>query len=337
VQSAIAKARYLGLLDWERIVDNRNPPPKGTTQQDERAAALLVSSVDLATAADVQAPQLTYELPGLPPFPLPSVMLPLARTRGRASYPEMPEADDLPEYVIETYRGAQRYAVEVWCEKSTMDDVLLPWCQRSNAQLVTSEGEMTITQAHRAAQRIIRRGKPTVILYVSDFDFKGQQMPVSMARKIQWFLRDADREGRAVPEVVLFPATLTHEQVQRFHLPDEPISDTQKFISKGKRKGADRAQWRKWKTKYGDAQGFVELDAVEGSQEGRLGQLLDEAVAAFYDRRLNVRVAVARQALREHLHDRREEVLAEHAPRLAVARDTWEATQTEADDLLDNA
>ena len=54
-------------------------------------------------------------------------------------------------------------------------------------------------------KRIIEQGAATAILYVSDFDFKGRQMPVSFARKVQRFLRDAHAEGRDVPEVVLLP------------------------------------------------------------------------------------------------------------------------------------
>jgi len=40
---------------------------------------------------------------------------------------------------------AQPYHLEVWTEKSTMDDVLLPACRSRSANLVTFEGEVSIT------------------------------------------------------------------------------------------------------------------------------------------------------------------------------------------------
>lgn len=44
-----------------------------------------------------------------------------------------------------TNANAQPYHLEIWCEKSTMNDVLMPICQNHNANLVTFEGEVSIT------------------------------------------------------------------------------------------------------------------------------------------------------------------------------------------------
>ncbi len=246
LQQAVAAARYLKVLPWEAIADHRNPPPKGYVRVDEPTADVSVLEVGVVPGEEIAAQGPIAVLPYVPAMPsLPfeaSLPLESRHLRASANLPAAPTLHGqwLPRYALDAYQGAQRYAVEVWCEKSTMDDVLLPWCEAHNAQLVTSEGEMTITQAHRAVQRIIRRGKPTVILYVSDFDFKGQQMPVSMARKVQWFRDDARRNGTEPPEIVLVTAALTGEQVKRFRLLDEPIPEKHKFMAAGKRKGQER-------------------------------------------------------------------------------------------------
>ena len=41
----------------------------------------------------------------------------------------------------------QPYLVEIWIEKSTMDDVLLPLCEELHINLVTSAGFQSITSA----------------------------------------------------------------------------------------------------------------------------------------------------------------------------------------------
>jgi hypothetical protein len=340
IQSAVGKARYLGLLPWDRILDNRNPPPRTEARVARPRANASVDAPYLTPPILLDAPA-PPDLPDVPTLPwLPPIdTLPVLGDEGDddSDLPDMPEGNELPSYRLDEYDGAQRYRLVVVCEKSTMNDLLEPWCVRHQAELVTGEGELTITAVWRATQRIIEQGAPTAILYVSDFDFKGRQMPVSFARKVQRFLRDTRAEGRDVPEVVLLPAVLTIEQVRRFALPDETIADSLKVFSKGKRKGQDRAQWRKWQALYGPDQGFVELDAVEGSREGRLGRLLDEAAAAFYDRQLSSAVFTAQQAVEARLREDRDATLSAYEDDLNDARAGWELARAEAEHMREEA
>ena len=39
----------------------------------------------------------------------------------------------------------QRYHIEIWAEKTTMNDVLLPLCQRYGVNLITGAGEQSLT------------------------------------------------------------------------------------------------------------------------------------------------------------------------------------------------
>jgi len=42
----------------------------------------------------------------------------------------LPEFPKLPRYSLYGFEGEQNYNVEIWCEKSTMNDVLIPLCRR---------------------------------------------------------------------------------------------------------------------------------------------------------------------------------------------------------------
>ena len=55
------------------------------------------------------------------------------------------------------------------------------------------------------------------MFYVSDFDPSGKQMPVSVARKMEFF---GQQEGLA--DIKLMPIALTYEQVQQYSLPGVP-------------------------------------------------------------------------------------------------------------------
>ena len=59
----------------------------------------------------------------------------------------LPEFPQLPDLELHGYKAEQPYHLEIWCEKTTMDDVLLPLCRRYGANLVTGAGELSITAA----------------------------------------------------------------------------------------------------------------------------------------------------------------------------------------------
>jgi hypothetical protein len=59
---------------------------------------------------------------------------------------ELPSFPDLPAYDLSGYNAVQRYHLEIWCEKSTMNDVLLPLARRYGATLQIGVGELSITK-----------------------------------------------------------------------------------------------------------------------------------------------------------------------------------------------
>ena len=195
---------------------------------------------------------------------------------------ELPPFPDLPDYSVYNYSGEQPYHLEVWCEKSTMNDVLTPLCKRYGANLQTGMGEMSITATLALVKRLQAAEKPARIFYVSDFDPAGQSMPVAVSRKIEYFVRQSGLDL----DIRLFPVVLTLEQVQYYQLPRTPIKETER-----RREGFEE--------RHGE--GAVELDALEALYPGELGVLLSQAIEQYYDTTLADRVKEERAVLEQEL------------------------------------
>ena len=179
-------------------------------------------------------------------------------------FPKRFELPELPDAYVAVPEFGEPYALEVWCEKSTVNDILEPQAQRLNFTLITGLGELSWTHCLWHVRRVLAHGKKTRILYISDFDPAGNRMPTSVARKIEILLR---RDGHDL-DIRLDPILLTREQVERYRLPRIPI----KSSDAGKKDFEDR---------FGE--GAVELDALEAIHPGELARIV-EAEVAFYRR-----------------------------------------------------
>ena len=183
---------------------------------------------------------------------------------------------------------------------------------RLNVTLVTGLGELSWTHCLWHLRRVLTHRRKTRILYISDFDPAGAQMPVSIARKIEFLLR---RDGHDL-DIRLDPIALTIEQVQRYRLPRIPIKDS----DAGKKHFEDQ---------FGE--GAVELDALEAIRPGELRRIVEAAIDFYRD--------PTRQAWRENnaiqveaaaqIRAVRAEVLAQHESEIAAMREAFEAMQGE--------
>src|SRR5436305_663194 len=239
-------ARYLHLVDPAAFNDKRNPDPV------------------------VYASNRVYE---------PQVHAQLGLWASDLGLPDFPE---LPTYQVRDFKGTQRYHLEVWCEKSTMNDVLVPLCRSYSANLQTGLGELSITATLALVRRLQEAEKPARIFYVSDFDPAGQSMPVAVSRKIEYFVRTLGLDL----DVRVFPVVLTLDQVQHYGLPRTPIKETER-----RRVG--------FESRHGE--GAVELDALEALYPGELQAVLSRYIECYYDGSLDERIAQARAALENDL------------------------------------
>lgn len=231
-------ARYLRLVDPTAFVDRRNPKPHLYRWYGEGP----------------QKPGWSYNFPE---WYLPKISIDLAAELDWA----------LPYYQLRGYdydEALQPYHLEVWVEKSTMDDVLVPLCQEYRVNLVTGLGFMSITSVIELLKRVSEANRPCLIFYISDFDPAGDGMPTAVARQIEYwrsvYLPEAD--------IKLDPIVLTREQVERYKLPRIPVKDSDR------RKG-------NFERRYGE--GAVELDALEALCPGELAEIVEKTILQYRD------------------------------------------------------
>ena len=140
LQEASTYARYLGLVDPRALEDHRNPEPR----------------MPWSWYAVVTDPAFGWGEAPLA-WTLPTIATDLAADLALA-FPE-PQLTGYDYSLVQ-----QAYHLEVWIEKSTMNDVLLPLAQRYGAVLVTSVGFQSITSAIQLiVQRVQRDGTPSAM------------------------------------------------------------------------------------------------------------------------------------------------------------------------------
>jgi len=258
-------ARYLQLVDPEAFVDRRNPE------------ALVYASRSV---------------------PQPEAW---ASSRLWGSQLRLPDFPELPAYRISGYEPMQAFHLECWCEKSTMNDVLGPLCQRYGMNLQTGLGELSITATLALVHRLQEAGKPARIFYISDFDPAGLSMPVSVSRKVEYFVRTLHLSV----DVRVFPVILTAEQVHAYQLPRTPIKETER------RRGG-------FEDRYGE--GAVELDALEALYPGELQRVLSQCIEYYFDPTLEQRTNDMQAVLERDLAQIWQQVSARFAGDIEVLR-----------------
>jgi hypothetical protein len=123
LMEAAGQARYLKVVDFDAFVDQRNPDP---------ALYRPYPPLPVEVAYQIDEDWTTW--------------------KGHAQSPSTPivwfpslNAPDMPSVDVRNYEGRQRYHLEIWGEKSTMNDVLIPLCSRYQVNLMTGSGELSIT------------------------------------------------------------------------------------------------------------------------------------------------------------------------------------------------
>lgn len=269
-------ARYLGLVDIEKVQDNKNPAP-------------LVEAF-------------------------------------YSSYGHVYHEVDLPELEgdlkVNLYGAgnstAQPYHLEVWVEKSTMNSVLMPICRTYAANLVTFEGEASLTACLKLVERVREAGfKPTRILYVSDLDPAGNSMPVATARKIEYLLQHYGYEV----DLELTPIALNVQQVQQYNLPSIPIKDTEKRAGN-------------FQSVYDG--GAVELDALEALYPGVLGRIVRNALEEYYSHEAEAHARQVAKERRDAVRDAVENLKTTHPDEFEAAKAFVERIRDIENEMMDD-
>jgi len=163
----------------------------------------------------------------------------------------------------------QAYHVEIWTEKTTINNILIPIARKYGVNLQAFSGHATATRVYELMRRVFRISKPVRILYISDFDKYGHNMPVATGRKIQWFV---DNLGVDL-DIKLDKILLTEEQVEFYDLPSAPGEENK-----------------------------VELDALEVYYPGEIKKIVEEAVSIYIDLEVMEEVNRANAIIRQELY-----------------------------------
>jgi hypothetical protein len=185
--------------------------------------------------------------------------------------------------------------------------------------LITGIGEMSETASRNVVGRAADSGKPTRILYVSDFDPKGREMPISVSRKIEFTLRDAELDL----DITVEPVMLTPGQCEHYSLPRAPIE----------KRGNGHAD--RFEEKFGT--GAVELDALEAIHPGELAKIINQEVGRYLDPTLSKRVLGKKRPLDRRLAEITEGVHELYSDEIRAIGESYERIQTDASELETHA
>jgi hypothetical protein len=184
----------------------------------------------------------------------------------------LPDADDIePRVNVDGFAGAQPYKIVMVGEKSSLEPVLSPMADGYKADLYLPTGCLSDTLIYQMAKIGAEDGRPMVVLYFSDCDPSGWNMPIEVGRKLQGF------KACLYPdlEFEVHRVALTPNQVREHDLPSTPLKDTEK-------------RGDKWRAAMGVEQ--TEIDALASLRPDLLREITRNAVAPFFDDTLDQRV-----------------------------------------------
>jgi hypothetical protein len=247
LQKVAQAARWLGYVQFDRIADQRNEAPQIFVPEAPATRAWLGS--------------------------------------GEIYWPELDEL--LPRINCSGFAARQPYRIALIGEKSSLKEVLLPIAEHVGGELLLPTGEASDTMIFGLGARAAADGRPAVVLYFSDFDPAGAQMPISVSRKLQ-ALHDLLYPAL---QIEVHAVALTIDQVRDLDLPSTPLKETE-----------HRAD--KWRAKYGHEQ--TEIDALSALRPEVLRPIARDAIAPFFDPTLGSRTFEAesqwRDAAEKQLH-----------------------------------
>jgi hypothetical protein len=270
-------ARFMGLVPAEHFVDRRNNEPILYLDGADDTDACLTTEFTEPDIADKALPSVSFE------------------------EPDMPERPCL--YLTRPTIG-QRFHVELWCEKTTVNTVLEPLAQQYGCNLITGAGEQSLTACVDLIERVRASGKPTRILYISDFDPAGMGMPVAVARKVEFEIRKAE----IGLDIQVRPIVLTHDQCERYRLPRTPMKETEKRMAH-------------FEGRFGE--GATELDALEALHPRQLRKIVKREIERYHDANLADRVRATVADVNAEIADIEERIEDEHREDIEALDSAW--------------
>jgi hypothetical protein len=274
---AMKAARWLDYIPWDSVFDKRNAEPT------------------------------IYEAPKPDPWGYLSIGLDIT----------VPSIDQIQPYVgLAGFHGVQPYKIVMIGEKSSLEDILLPIAESHGADLYLPTGNISDSMVHKIAENAAD-DRRLVVLYFSDCDPSGWNMPIEVGRKLQAF------KATLFPDLEFreYRAGLTPDQVREYGLPEAPLKESEK-------RAVD------WQSAMGVEQ--TEIDALIQLRPDLLRRIARDAIRPFYDSTLAQRVRDAKTAWREEAQQVVDNNLGDHLDQIrADAAAKLEELQAEIETIND--
>lgn len=304
LKEAAVLARALGTVPMDGLLDARHDSYQVREYGDHRVRV---------NAREVPVPSLLRT----PTVPSPDSRVEYRKSvgsdpRGRVAETPLQTArhdlvDDLADSLASTLadslvfdRARQSpYHVELWSEKSLPDYVHDVARDVGVGAVVEGKGDLSLTVAHNFAQRVDEAARPAVVLYLSDYDPKGDHMASAMAAKLAWL----KQQGQLSERVVVDRLAITREQITALDLPRKPIDESEHSGTGGV--AADTLK-RKWEQRKGE--GATELNTLEARPED-YRRIVREGIEQFRDPDIGRQNREAREEWRDRVEAMLREVL----------------------------
>ena len=237
LQDWIRWAKYLQIGDWSNLIDRKHPVPLDYLEIGSEPGYLYEGLESPQNLVDTKLRDLVNNI-------IEDILF------------STPHYED---------KGYQNYFLVVFCEKNSMNNYIAPVVEEFKGVFQPLVGESSLERAESIMRRASEIKKPVRIFYISDFDPSGDQMPISVARKVEWFCR---QKYQFPLDVKLKSIALTYDQVMKFRLPGIPTKEGDSRAKSFIGRFSDRA---------------TELDALEALYPGEMAKIVRESLGPYYD------------------------------------------------------
>lgn len=278
-------ARHLGLVAYDAFVDRRNPPPKVEVEYSGERLYSLEGGVSSPRIEDL--------------------------------YPSAWGDCNLMEL--------RQHHIEVWAEKSTMDDILIPLCRRYDVFLLTGAGFESLTHINHLLKRIVELEKPCRIFYINDYDNAGQFMPRQVSRQLQYQIERRDLQDTV--DIKLKPIILLKGHVQKYELPSFlGKKQTELDALEALHPGEFEKIVRSYLDKYIDLEQASDFEGEVEEKAGEYNEEVREAInSQFADeiKSLQDKAKELAERINEAIEDIEPEALGMPNPKLITEENDW--------------
>lgn len=295
LESAAVLARILGYVPLDGLADKKHGQRTVTTYGEHRTEPdlsdmLAPTGISTPTIPDPDDRAAFLFAPGGGADGVPILR---DASESFADYAGDRIAGEILDQIAFDHARQAPYHLELWSEK-TLPGYITDLANDYGVNVVVEgEGDLSLTIAHDLVQRISHARKPAIILYLSDFDPKGDNMAAAMASKIAWLKQRGDIDQRVVIEQL----AVTKDQIEQYDLPRQPIDESTHTGTGGKAYDTLVTEWEQRR-----GAGATELNTLEADAD-LFKSIVAEGLSPYVDESIREKNARARESFESDVRE----------------------------------